>query len=219
MVTQSSRTPPNPLSDDELLELQSLLDTLPKSFEPLDTTMLDGFLCGVLLQPQRVPQAEWLRYVTDVEGQPLPAKFDPSRLHALTVRRYVELDDAIERRQWFDPWIFEFEEDAAPSEAVYAWVAGFSTALELFPSLMRLPDSDLLEPLATLYAHLDPDDLEDADELLAEIETMEPAADLEEAVEGLVRSTLHLADVSRPVAQKADPRHRGRPPQRGGFRR
>ncbi|HET9645640.1 MAG TPA: YecA family protein, partial [Burkholderiaceae bacterium] len=57
----------------------------------------------------------------------------------------------------------------------------------------------LIEPLATLYMHLDPEDLEDADELLAEIETLEPPQDLAEAVEGLVSSTLLLADVSRPL--------------------
>jgi uncharacterized protein len=58
----------------------------------------------------------------------------------------------------------------------------------------------LLEPLATLYRHLDPDDLEDAEELLAEIETLAPPETLVEAVEDLVRSVLLMADVSRPQA-------------------
>ena len=43
------------------------------------------------------------------------------------------------------------------------------------------------------------DDLEDADDLIEEIESLEPPADLSEAVEELVRATLLLADVSRPV--------------------
>ena len=64
---------------------------------------------------------------------------------------------------------------------------------------MRLPEEPMLEPLAALYLHLDPDDLEDADALLEEIESLEPPADLEEAVEGLVSAVLMLADVSRPV--------------------
>jgi uncharacterized protein len=57
----------------------------------------------------------------------------------------------------------------------------------------------MTEPLALLYRHLDPDDLEDADELIAEIETLEPPVDLTDAVEGLVRATLLLADIGRPV--------------------
>ena len=53
----------------------------------------------------------------------------------------------------------------------------------------------LTGPLALLYRHLDVDDLEDADALLAEIESLEPPADLAAAVEELVRATLLLADV------------------------
>jgi len=71
--------------------------------------------------------------------------------------------------------------------------------MELFPELMQRDAQSLTEPLALLYRHLSPDDLEDADELLEEIETLEPPEDLAEAVEGLVRATLLLADVGRPL--------------------
>lgn len=191
--------------------------------------MLDGFLCGVLLQPQRIPESRWLPHVTDADGHPLPAGFDASRLHALACRRHAELEDAIARRQWFDPWVFELQADdrqdesddaeEAPAEvdAVYPWVAGFATAQEFFPALMRFDAADITEPLALVYRHLDADDLEDADDLLNEIETLEPPADLAEAVEGLVRATLLLADVSRPAtsaphSSPAAPRQR--PPHR-----
>ena len=201
----------HPLSDRDLDELQDLLDSVPAPLEPLDVSMLDGFLCGVLVQPQRVAENRWLPHVTDSDGKPLPPRFDAVRLHALVRRRHAELDDAIARRQWFDPWIFELEVDAAdapigddderaPPEvnAVYPWVAGFATAQEFFPALMRLDAGAITEPLALLYRHLEPDDLEDADELLAEIETLEPPADLSVAVEELVRATLLLADAARP---------------------
>ena len=46
-----------------------------------------------------------------------------------------------------------------------------------------------------LYRHLDAEDLEDADVVLEEIESLEPPADLSEAVEGLVRAMLLLANV------------------------
>jgi hypothetical protein len=64
---------------------------------------------------------------------------------------------------------------------------------------------------------LDPEDLEDADDLLPIIETLEPPRTLAEAVEDLVRSVLLIADVARPRgAGPAAPR-RGpprRPPRR-----
>ncbi|HEX6705120.1 MAG TPA: YecA family protein [Albitalea sp.] len=204
-------TPPavTPLVERDIDELQALLDAVPSPLEPLDVSMLDGFLCGLLVQPQRVPETRWLPHVTDADGRPLPPRFDPTRLHALARSRHAELDQAIGARQWFDPWVFEMtgDDDAPPSiDAVYPWVAGFATAMELFPALMQTDAAALLEPLALLYRHLDPDDLEDADDLLAEIDSLEPPADLTEAVEGLVRATLLLADIGRPVEPRAAPR-------------
>lgn len=187
-----------PMSETDINALEALLDKVPAPLEPLDVSMLDGYLCAVLLQPIPLLPAQWLRYVTDIEGRALPASFKPTALHALVQRRHQELKQAITERQWFDPWIFEMDEEMSPSETVFPWVAGFALGADMFPALMGLDSADLMEPLATIYMHLGPDDLEDADALLAEIETLEPPEDLSEAVEGLVRSCLQLADISRP---------------------
>jgi uncharacterized protein len=204
------------LTDTEIDELQHALDAMPAPLEPLDVTMLDGFLVGVLLQPRPVAAAQWLRYVVDSDGAEPPPGLPLARLHELAQRRHAELDRAIVQRQWFDPWVYELDAEATPSQSVMPWVAGFALAMAHFPALMAMDSPALLEPLAALYLHLDPDDLEDADELLAEIETLEPPHDLAEAVESLVSSTLLLADVSRP-RREAAPRPGGpaaKPPAR-----
>jgi uncharacterized protein len=216
------------LSLHELDELQNLLDRIPAPLEPLDTSMVDGFLCGVLVQPTPVPVTRWLPHITDIDGRALPAGFDAARLHALVLRRHRALDAAIARRDWFDPWVFELADDIEdPSDddtppdavdAVFPWVAGMSAALEFFPGLSQLRDDALTEPFALLYRHVHPDDLEDADDLLEEIESLEPPADLAEAVEGLVRATLLLADVGRPLVSPVAPgKGKPRPPGRGGV--
>jgi uncharacterized protein len=207
------------LSEADLERLQALLDALPAPLEPLDVSMADGYLCGVLLQPEAVPLERWLPPLLDSEGRPAPQRIN-DELIALLRRRHKELNLAIVGRQWFDPWVFELDEDASPSETVLPWVAGFAHALDAHPALMRLPEEPLLEPLAALYLHLDPDDLEDADALLEEIESLEPPTDLEQAVEGLVSAVLMLADVSRPLKAPPRPaahgaqRRRGPPPRR-----
>ena len=206
-----------PLSDTELEQLQTLLDAVPAPLEPLDVSSIDGYLCGVILQPQPVAPASWLPVVADVEGRAPPANFPLVRLQALVLRRHAELAHAIAGRQWFDPWVYQLDDDASPSDTVLPWVAGFATAMALFPALMRIDDPALLEPLAVLYLHLDPDDLEDADALLEVMEELEPPAELSEAVEDLVRSVLLIADVSLPRA--AAPRPPRRPPQRPAGRR
>jgi uncharacterized protein len=86
---------------------------------------------------------------------------------------------------------------------------------------MRSDSPELAEPLAVLYRCFDPEDLEDAEELLALIEELEPPADLAEAVESLVNSVLLLADVTRPLAstrprRAAPPRPRRPGPGVGG---
>jgi uncharacterized protein len=210
-----------PLSDAEMAQLERLLDRIPAPAEPLDVMMLDGYLCGVLLQPKVVPEAQWWRHVVDVDGRSIPLGFDDEPLRALVRRRHAELDAAIRERQWFDPWVFELDDEEDPLETVMPWVAGFATAMEFFPALMRSDSPELAEPLAVLYRCFDPEDLEDAEELLALIEELEPPADLAEAVESLVNSVLLLADVTRPLAstrprRAAPPRPRRPGPGGGG---
>jgi uncharacterized protein len=219
-----------PLDDAERDALEALLDAVPAPLEPLDVVMLDGFLCGIVVQPERVPPERWLAHVTDADGRPLPPGFDATRLHTLALRRHAELESAIRLRHWFDPWVFELEDEAAgeSAAAVYPWVAGLAAALETFPALMRREGPALAEALALLYRHLDRDDLEDADELLEAIDELGPATDLAEAVEDLVRATLLLADVagvgaaSAPIRSRGDRRRRpsgGRASNRRGASR
>jgi uncharacterized protein len=196
--TRTSTPTSQPLTDADLARLQQLLDAVPAPLEPLDTMAIDGYLCGVILQPEPPPPERWLRHVLDVEGRPPPKSFARAELDALVRRRHAEVAAAIAARRWFDPWVYELDADATPSETVLPWVAGFAAALDLFPGLMQADDPALIEPLAILYAHFDPDDLEDADALLEVIETLEPPPDLAEAVQDIVRSVMLIADVTHP---------------------
>lgn len=211
----ASPAPPAPLAEAEIEQLQSLLDAVPAPLEALDVSALDGYLCGVLLQPQPQALSAWWPGVLDVEGRPAPTAFDAAPLQALVLRRHAEIERAIAQRDWFDPWVFELDGADSPSEALQPWVAGFAAALDRFPALLALDAPELLEPLALLYLHFDPEDLEDADALLEVIETLEPPQDLAEAVQDLVRALMLIADVTRPRATAPRrPPARGRSPRR-----
>ncbi|MFY7974795.1 MAG: YecA family protein [Rubrivivax sp.] len=227
----------SPLADTDIERLQGLLDELPASLAAPDVTLLDGYLCGVLLQPQRIPEIDWLPGVFDLDGpaDPRPGLPQPlvTEIARLARRRHAELDHAIGARDWFDPWVFGAsdevgDDDEAPAEAGSAddvddgddpllpWVAGFAAAMDRFPALMALDNPALVEPLALLYLHFDAADLEDADALLAVIETLEPPADLGEAVQDAVRAVMLIADVSRPRPVAAVPRSGRTPAGRKG---
>ena len=202
----------SPLGDDDLARLQSLLDTLPAPLQPMDVSALDGYLCGVLLQPRAVPSGRWWPHVIDLEGRPAPASSALDEVQALVQRRHAELNAAIGDRQWFDPWIYQLDDDATPGECVLPWTAGFAAAMEFFPDLMSMDHPELVEPLALLFMHFDPQDLEDADALIAVIDTLEPPADMAEAVQDVVRALMLVADVSRPRAVAAAVRRAPRKP-------
>lgn len=218
-MREPARPVAQPLSAAEFEELDHALAAWPPPAQPLDVVALDGYLCGVLLQPAPVPESQWLPAVFDAEwaGPGAPASPGPkggaaqARIAALVRRRHAELDAAIEARHWFDPWVFELDDPQWPAQAAtLPWVAGFAMAMERFPGLMACEPSQVLEPLAVLYAAFDPEDLEDAQALLEEIETLEPPATLQEAVEDLVTSVLRLADVTRPARPSSRP---SRPPR------
>lgn len=221
-------TPRTELDDEDIHRLQGLLDAVPAPLEPLDVMALDGYLCGVILQPRPVAASRWLPGVTDVEQRALPEGFDAAELHRLVRRRHAELERAITRREWFDPWIFGLADDSdvegeggkaddaetdaetdnesaePPSHTVLPWIAGFAAAQDPFPDLLAIDDPALLEPLALLYLHIPREDLEDADALIEVIDSIEPPETLAEAVEEIVRAVMLIADVSRP--QKAAPK-------------
>ncbi len=195
------------LSDAERDRLEALLDALPSRCAPPDLSALDGFLVGLLLQPQPVPESRWLAFVHDFDaGMPAPG-LDLAPLHALVRRRHAELAACIDARRWFDPWVFDLEPATpgavvTPSEIVLPWIAGWAAALERFPALLAQADADAHEALATLYAHFDPADLEDLGELADAIASIEPPETAAEAVEDLVRCTLLLADAMGPQQRR-----------------
>lgn len=187
-------------SDADIGRLQALLAEIPPPYDPPDVSALDGFLCGVLLQPEPVPPKQWRPYLTDLAGRAAPLDATSADLLAIVERRHRELRAAIDGRCWFDPWVFELEPPASASESVLPWVAGFALAVERFDRLLALDDPRLREPLCLIYQHLPPADLDADAELRLMIESLQPPEGLDDAVEDLVCAVLLLADVARPIS-------------------
>jgi uncharacterized protein len=189
------------LSDAEITHLQDRLEALPAGFEPLQLPAIDGYLCGVLLQPEPVPPARWWPAVLNAP-RPGRAAAAADLIRPLVMRRHLALAAAIGQRHWFDPWLLHPGGAADPQavrSAVLPWVAGFVLAQQTFPALEAIDDPQLVDALALLYQYLDPQDLEDDQgELAAAVAENEPAHTLAQAADDLVRAVLLLADVSRP---------------------
>ncbi len=126
-----------PLSSEELDELEDflLLDTHDDKSMTLD--MLDGFLAALAVGPSLVTPSEWLPMVLDVEGEAPPSFSSPeqgARMTGLIVRymnSVVSVFDADPESYapLFDQCVFGDPEEE--ELAVKAWALGFILGMEL----------------------------------------------------------------------------------------
>ena len=206
----------SPLSEREIGELDEALAALPDDRQPLDVSMLDGFLVGVLLQPDAVMPSDWLPLVFDArEGEPMiPGDVEHARrVLDLVMRHYNNLAAHIAAREPFDPIVFEANDDGAPPAQpgdeflpLWPWAAGFMEALDAFPALLdRYGDDDYVDAaLVNVTRHLRPvpgDDSVTARRIereRAEIDRELPLEDLDDAIEQMVLGVMEIADVTRP---------------------
>jgi uncharacterized protein len=213
---EMTATGSGPLSDREIEELDAALAAVPEPYEPLDIVMLDGFLVGLLLQPEPVLPSQWLPHVFDSEGrdQAMPSGADAfKRITELILRQHAYLAACINAREAFDPIVFPLVDEAgaevggkAGIEALAPWAVGFTSALHSFPQLLDMhgEDSALAESLVGVLRHLP----QDPDEPAAEarrfaddkrrIERDMPLDGLDDAIEHLIECVLDIADLSRP---------------------
>ncbi len=218
MQSLNQQAPTRDLTDAEFEELDQLLAATPEPFEPLDAVMLDGYLCGVLVQPVLIEIEAWLPHVFDFDGQPLPDDADPAwreRVTALITRRHAALNRSMTEDGWFDPLILEPDDFNPPrtddpaaslnpvSQSLMPWVAGFQHALESFPDLLELPDPAVDIALARLYRHL-PAQSDEEREVVATLDKEHPLPTLDDAIEDLIVVVADLDDLTRDLRYKVE---------------
>ena len=215
-------TPNTDLTDAEFAELDELLATTPAPLQALDASMLDGYLCGVLVQPRQIETDEWLPNIFDYDGGLLPEDADPvwlARIRELVERRYKALNRAMVENGWFDPVVLDLDDpsnadvagDEDPtyaemgpiSRALLPWVAGFQHACLCFPDLSEMPDDAVMAALARLYRHL-PAETPEEKEIVATLDREHPLKDFDDAVEELVVTVADLRDLTEEHRYKVE---------------
>lgn len=214
---------PQDLTDEEFAELDDLLAETPEPLEPLDAVMLDGYLCGVIVQPVLLESATWLAHVFDFDARPLPDATDPGwlqRTSALIMRRHAALNRSIVEDGWFDPLVLEpdeeHEREPAPegetdllvdlnpiSHPLMPWVAGFHHAVESFPDLAEMSNDAVMAALARLYRHL-PAQTDEEREVTATLDREYPLATLDEAIQDMVVTVADLQDLTTDQRYKVE---------------
>ncbi|TBO31231.1 YecA family protein [Aquabacterium lacunae] len=193
------------LTDAEIHEIDELLALVPEPYETLDAVILDGYLCGVLVQPVQLPPEQWLPPIFGTEGIPeVGPKWSQKqhdRLVQLIQRRYDELLHGILEDGWFDPLVPLVEDEDGQVltgkdafEGIGYWVAGFEWALANFPQLEEAALSGVPDLLDSLWRHLpDQDDTQKA--MTKALDEEHPLKNMDEAIEALVFDVVDLAGI------------------------
>jgi len=221
------------LTDAEFAELDELLATTPEPLEALDASMLDGYLCGVLVQPRLIDIDEWLPNIFDYDGGVLPDDVDATwlaRIRELVERRHTALNRSMVEDGWFAPVVLALDEPAEPeaeaepapdedaeqaqarttyaemspiSRTLMPWVAGFQHAALCFPELSEIDDDAVMAAMARLYRHL-PAETAEEKEIVATLDREHPLKDLDDAIEELVVTVADLSDLTQQQRYKVE---------------
>jgi uncharacterized protein len=213
-------TAPRDLSHAELQELEELLGETPQPLQPLDIVMLEGYLCGILVEPVLIDAARWMPPIFDVDGAPLPDTVPAAwrqRITALVLRYHAALNHRLVDPGWFDPLVFEDEQEtpaAADAPAtdplrtpsrifapLWPWVAGFHHAVLQFPALAECGDDAVADLLERVFRHL-PAQTDDERQQIGLIESEYPLDTLDEAIEDLVLNVVELFDLTQDARYK-----------------
>ena len=210
--------------DADLNRLFDLLDAAPDTFDGLDPSVIDGFVCGVLVQPVLVPEDAWVAALFETDdGAAVPEAARPwlAEVEALVRRRAGAVNRAIVEDGWFEPLVFGFDAEHPPamseyeplagltpvSQAIAPWVEGFLLALDRFPAL-REQTEDLDTALAPLLRHRIPAE-PPAERPAWDADTM--MAGFDAALDALVNAVVELADRTMGLRYKVDTVRRAEP--------
>lgn len=210
-------TEPNDLNDAEIRELDDLLAAVPDPWEALDVVMLDGYLCGLLVQPQPPSPGDWWPPVFGEHEAPFgpdaagwhPAKHE--RLVQLVGRRLAVIERGLREQGWFDPIVpAEDPQAERPFEGLGFWVAGFEWALAHFSGLDDAHLEGVPDLLDSLWRHLPEQDATQA-AMTQAIKQEHPLKNLDQAIEQLVFDVVDLHDLAMQERLRVDTVRRDTP--------
>jgi uncharacterized protein len=167
----------DPLSDQEIVELDEFLMSDATPEESMDIVTLDGFLTALVIGPGLVPPSVWLKAIWGGEGEPsFESSAQAQRVISLIMRRFNTISGMFEEPPEFAPILWEREADGTTYRIADDWCWGLLAGVSLAPEAWQplLTDAEnraLLRPIVTLgseegwrllEADIDPDAAEQA---------------------------------------------------------
>lgn len=162
-----------PLSDEEICELDDFLLSRDEGEDSLTVDEAHGFITSLIVSCSTVEESEWMEAIWG-----LPAfNDDNEQQHMIQLLRRMrtEIHDMLGEGKRFDPLIAEFEEDSESFVSYEGWCYGFMLAVSLAHTQWdKLPknEQELLGPIAriALLGEEEGEELDDEElEILTEL--------------------------------------------------
>ena len=134
-------TADQPLSEEELDELDAFLLREDGPEEVMDISTLDGFFAAIALNPEFILPSQWLPWVWDMEeGEETPTFVnvaEAERINNLLLRHYNNVQDTIGEGGYFPLMYTLHQEDGSEFFDAEGWSMGFMLGVSLFEDTWR----------------------------------------------------------------------------------
>ena len=135
----------NAVTDDEFVEADELLASIPVEAEAMDLAEADGFMTAVQLLPKTPETKDWLPHILSTIGAKdagTGSAASDKRLRALLLKRFHQIGDQLTQAVPLDPVYFEAEDEKgrpltgkAAIEALEPFALGFLEAAQTWPGI------------------------------------------------------------------------------------
>ena len=154
----------NAVTDDEFVEADELLASIPVEAEAMDLAEADGFMTAVQLLPKTPETKDWLPHILSTIGAKdagTGSAASDKRLRALLLKRFHQIGDQLTQAVPLDPVYFEAEDEKgrpltgkAAIEALEPFALGFLEAAQTWPGILDTNSRAVARSLHGVLRHL-----------------------------------------------------------------
>jgi uncharacterized protein len=126
----------DPLSDEEIEELDDFLLDAEGIDESMNVSMLDGFLTALICAPKLILPSEWMRWVWDTEhGKDSPnfsSEDEAGRILSMLMRHMNDITRTLSQApEYYEPLLLENINNGNPIPILDEWCMGFVKGMSL----------------------------------------------------------------------------------------
>lgn len=191
------------VTDDEFVETDELLASIPESAEAMDLAEADGFMTAVQLLPKTPETKDWLpRILSTVGAKDVSTGRTESdkRLRTLLLKRFHQIGNQLEASVPLDPVYFEVEDEKgrplqgkSAIEALEPFALGFLEAAQSWSGILDTNSRSVARSLHGVLRHLPDEALGDFAQVKKLLDKDTPLDDLPTALSDMVSCLAEIA--------------------------